>query len=105
MRYTSSGHRYLFRWFEEINAGPVAGAGTELLWSIDHAVRGVVRSELAGKLARMPFFWLRYLDRLVPRAFAMDNASAYYFLGRRSDRELQPREMVGYYRGAQRGAQ
>jgi ubiquinone/menaquinone biosynthesis C-methylase UbiE len=99
-RYTSSGHRYLFRAFEEIAAGPVAGPGAQMLTSIDHLVRGLLRSELAGKLARALFFWLRYLDRLVPTAFAMDNASAYYFLGRRSERELSPSEIVGYYRGA-----
>jgi SAM-dependent methyltransferase len=101
-RYTSSGHRYLFRAFEEIGAGAVAGPGTQLLWSFDHAVRGVVRSELAGKLVRGPLFWLRYLDRATPAEFGMDNASAYYFLGRRSNRELRPREIVDYYRGAQR---
>jgi SAM-dependent methyltransferase len=103
VRYTSSGHRYLFRAFAEIDAGPVAGPGTQLLWSLDHAVRGVLRSELAGKLTRAPLFWLRYLDRLVPTAFGMDNASAYFFLGRRSETELQPSEMVDYYRGAQQG--
>jgi hypothetical protein len=30
----------------------------------------------------------------------MDNASAYFFLGRRADRELTPAEIIGYYRGA-----
>lgn len=104
VRYTSTGHRYLFRGFEEIAAGPVAGPGTQLLWSVDHIVRGLLRSELAGKLARGVFFWLRSLDRLVPTAFAMDNASAYYFLGRRADHELTPHEIVDYYRGAQRRA-
>jgi ubiquinone/menaquinone biosynthesis C-methylase UbiE len=99
-RFTSSGHRYLFRAFEEIAAGPVAGPGTQLLWSIDHAVRALLRSNLAGKLARALFFWLRAIDRLVPLTFAMDNASAYFFLGRRADRELTPAEIVGYYRGA-----
>jgi ubiquinone/menaquinone biosynthesis C-methylase UbiE len=100
-RYTSSGHRYLFRAFDEIAAGPVAGPGTQLLMSIDHLIRGLLRSELAGKLARAAFSFLRLLDRLVPTAFAMDNASAYYFLGRRSDDELSPRDIVRYYRGAQ----
>lgn len=104
VRYTSSGHRYLFRAFEEVAAGPVAGPGTQLLWSVDHIVRGLLRSELAGKLARLAFFWLRYLDHLVPTAFAMDNASAYYFLGRRSEQELAPTEILTYYRGAQRSA-
>ena len=100
-RYTSSGHRYLFRGFEEIAAGPVAGPGAQMLTSVDHLLRGLFRSELAGKLARALFFWLRYLDRLIPGAFAMDDASAYYFLGHRSERELSPSEIVRYYRGAQ----
>jgi SAM-dependent methyltransferase len=102
VRFTSSGHHYPFRAFEEIAAGPVAGPGTQLLWSVDHIVRGMLRSELAGKLARGLFFWLRYLDGLVPTAFAMDDASAYYFLGRRADHALTGHEIVGYYRGAQR---
>ena len=100
-RYTSSGHRHLFRGFDEIAAGPVAGPGTQILWSVDHLVRGLLRSELAGKLTRGLFFWLRYLDRLVPTAFTMDNAAAYYFLGRRAERELTPAEIMAYYRGAQ----
>jgi ubiquinone/menaquinone biosynthesis C-methylase UbiE len=103
-RYTSSGHRYLFRAFEEIAAGPVAGPGAQMLTSVDHLVRGLLRSEPAGKLARLAFFWLRYLDHIVPTAFAMDNASAYYFLGRRSEREVSPSEIVTYYRGAHRSA-
>jgi SAM-dependent methyltransferase len=102
VRFTSSGHRYLFRRFDEIAAGAVSGAGTQLLWSLDHATRSVLRSDLAGKLIRAPLFWLRYLDLIGSEQFAMDNASAYYFLGRRSDGELRPREIVDYYRGAQR---
>jgi SAM-dependent methyltransferase len=102
VRFTSSGHRYLFRKFEEIASGPVAGPGTQMLWSIDHLLRGLLRSELAGKLARGVLFGLRYLDRVIPDSYAMDDASAYYFLGERSARELTPQEIIGYYRGAQR---
>jgi SAM-dependent methyltransferase len=101
-RFTSSGHRWLFRHFEEIEAGAVAGPGTALLWSLDHLVRGLARSQLAGRIARGMFFWLRALDGLVPEPFALDAASACYFLGRRSTAEMHPREVVGYYRGAQR---
>jgi SAM-dependent methyltransferase len=104
VRFTSSGHRYLFRRFAEIAAGPVAGPGTQLLWSIDHLVRGLTRSEIAGKLARGLLFWLRYLDRAIPERYAMDDASAYYFLGRRVEHELEPRQLVDYYKGAQRSA-
>jgi SAM-dependent methyltransferase len=101
VRYTSSGHRYLFRRFDEISAGPVAGPGTQMLWSVDHLVRGLFRSQMAGRIARGVFFWLRSLDRLVPTSFSLDSASAHYFLGRRSDQELTPHEIVSYYHGAQ----
>lgn len=101
VRFTSSGHRYLFRAFAEIDAGPVAGAGTQLLWSIDHLVRGLLRSDTAGKIVKACFSWLRFFDRLVPKAYAMDNASAYYFLGRRASVEMTPHQIVEYYRGAQ----
>lgn len=100
-RYTSSGHRHLFRAFEELDAGAVSGPGTVALWTVDHLTRGVLRSELAGKLARAIFFWLRYLDAIVPSGYAMDSAAAYYFLGRRSNRELTAHDMISYYRGMQ----
>ncbi|MFJ3669990.1 methyltransferase domain-containing protein [Streptomyces sp. NPDC090106] len=103
-RFTASGHRRLFGRFEEIAAGPVAGPGTQLLWSVDHLVRGVTRSASAGRVARGLCCWLRALDRLVPEDYARDSASALYFLGRRREREMTDREVVAYYRGAQTSA-
>ncbi|MEU9389989.1 class I SAM-dependent methyltransferase [Streptomyces sp. NPDC048324] len=100
-RFTASGHRYLFRRFEEVGAGTVAGPGTQLLWSIDHLVRGLSRSALAGRAARGLLFWLRSLDRFVPPDFAQDDASALYFLGRKREREMSAEDIIGYYRGAQ----
>ncbi|AZP21712.1 SAM-dependent methyltransferase [Streptomyces aquilus] len=103
LRFTASGHRYLFRRFEELDAGSVAGPGTQLLWSVDYLVRGLTRSTTAGRLARAAFFWLRLLDTLVPPSHQADNASAFYFLGRKRDRVMSPEEIVEYYRGAQTG--
>lgn len=100
-RYTASGHRYLFRQFEELAAGAVAGPGTQLLWSVDHLVRGLTRSAAAGRGVRGLLCWLRALDRVVPEEYAQDDASALYFLGRRRELEMTPQEIVAYYRGAQ----
>lgn len=100
-RYTASGHRWLFRAFEQIEAGVVAGPGTQLLWSVDHLVRGLTRSELAGKAARGALFFLRSLDRFIPDDYGLDGASCLFFLGRRTDRELSPAELVASYPGAQ----
>jgi len=101
VRFTSSGHRYLFRAFDEISAGPVTGPGTQLLWSLDHLVRGLFRSKLAGRLVRALFAWLHWVDRFVSPPFAIDGAGACYFLGRRTEHELKPFDIVRYYRGAQ----
>lgn len=103
-RFTASGHRYLFRRFEELAAGAVAGPGTQLLWSLDHLVRGLTRSPNAGRLARALLSWLRLLDSAVPAEYAEDSASASFFLGRKRENGMSPAEAVGYYRGAQGSA-
>lgn len=100
-RFTDSGHRYLFRRFSQIRAGLSGGPGTQLLWSIDYFVRGLFRSRLAGKIAKLTFFWLQYFDRAIPERHALDSASGTYFLGSKSDRAMSPREAIAYYRGAQ----
>ncbi len=99
-RFTESGHRWLFREFEEVDSGVVLGAASQLLWSIEHVARGTFRSVRAGIAAKMAFFWLRYLDRRIPRGYASDAASAVYFLGRKSGKALRPKDMVAYYKGA-----
>ena len=100
-RFTDSGHRWLFRRFAEIDRGVVAGPGTALSWSIDHAGRSMARSRTAGRLLRLGLFWVRFLDRLSGSSFATDGASAVFFLGRRSETELSPRAIVAEYAGGQ----
>lgn len=99
-RFTHSGHRWLFRRFEELEAGATAGPGLVAVWSARYLVRGLLRTRKAGIAAALAVFWLAWLDRLVPLPFRVDAASAVYFLGRRSEASLTPRDMVGYYRGA-----
>jgi SAM-dependent methyltransferase len=101
-RFTESGHRYLFRNFEEVSAGVVAGPGVQMIWSIDSLIRSLFRSPTAGKLASAAFFWLRWLDRAIPPAYSIDGASSCYFLGRNSGTQLSPRDLIKRYRGAQR---
>lgn len=99
-RFTQSGHRWLFREFDELDSGVVMGPADQLQWSIEHFVRGIFRSVRAGVAAKMVFFWLRYFDRIIPRGYASDAASAVYFLGRKSETAIAPGDMVAYYKGA-----
>ena len=104
-RFTHLGHRRLFRQFDEIDSGPVAGPGTVLAWSYEHLLLSSVSTRaprpLVKAFARLTGSWLKFLDVLSaghPAAF--DAASAYYFLGRKSDDTLEDRELVTLYRGS-----
>jgi len=96
-RFTHSGHRWLFRDFEETASGFTAGIGTALIWSLRHFFAGVSRSRRIGNLAALVFFWLRFFDRLVPESQNLDGASGVFFLGRKPESETQPLDIVGYY--------
>lgn len=96
-RFTQSGHRWLFRNFSEISAGPVTGGGVSLLWSIRYLFRTLGVGDGASRLAALPFFWLRFLDRFSNGRSKSDAASGLFFLGRRSNDALSPRFMPHYY--------
>lgn len=101
-RFTDSGHRWLFRRFALVDSGPVLGPFAQLLWSINHAARSLFRSAKAGFAAEVLFFWLKYFDRLVPDPLARDGASGLFLLARKAGTSLSPKQIVDYYRGAQR---
>jgi SAM-dependent methyltransferase len=104
-RFTHLGHRRLFRRFEEIESGAVCGPGMALAWSYLYFLTSFGAGRLARALARsfacFTSFHLKYFDRyLIDKPGTLDCASGYYFLGRKSDRVLSDRELVGLYRGA-----
>jgi ubiquinone/menaquinone biosynthesis C-methylase UbiE len=99
-RFTLSGHRWLFRKFEQIDAGLSMGPGLQLLWTVEHASRGILRSRLLGKIVKSMMFWVRFVEAVIPRRFAIDNASATYFLGHKTGVELVARDMADYYEKA-----
>ena len=96
-RFTESGHRYLFRDFEEVNAGVIAGAGTQLLWSIEYFFRGVFRSWAIGKGFKLLFFWVRFFDLWIPDSYNRDSASCVYFTGRNKGPLMTHEELIAFY--------
>jgi SAM-dependent methyltransferase len=99
-RFTLSGHRWLFRGFEEISSGITRGPGTSMLWSLRYFFSALFGTYKAGTLVAIAFFWLRFFDRLVWPKHAVDGASGVYFLGQRSNRAIGPKEMLAHYNGA-----
>jgi SAM-dependent methyltransferase len=98
-RFTDSGHRYLFRSFEQIDSGSIAGAGTALRWSIDHFVRALTRSVKLGRIMALCFFWLSYADRILDPKHSLDGASSVFFLGRKTAVPITEAEIIDYYQG------
>jgi len=98
-RFTDSGLRYLFRGFERIDSGAVAGAGTVLLWSIGSFAKALTRSVAFGRLVQLCFFWLRNMDPILDPGHSLDGASGVFFLGRKTVRSIGHGDIVSYYQG------
>ncbi|MFH0298268.1 class I SAM-dependent methyltransferase [Bradyrhizobium sp. 31Argb] len=96
-RFTQSGHRWLFRRFSEISAGPTSGAGVALVWSIRYFSRALGAGDKLSRLISLPFFWIRFLDNVSGGRTVADAASGFYFLGQRSEDAIDPNEMPKYY--------
>jgi SAM-dependent methyltransferase len=103
-RYTLLGHRRLFRRFTEIESGAACGPGMALASSYRYFLLSFTSSRRARQIvsafARFTSFFLNYFDPfLIDKPGALDAASGFYFLGRRSDSVLSDRELVKMYRG------
>ena len=102
-RFTESGHRYLFREFQQVESGQVAGAGTSLRWSVNYFVRALTRSVTLGRIAGLAFFWLSHVDRFLDPRHSLDGANSVYFLGRKGGPVLTPAHAVERYQGGMSG--
>lgn len=103
-RFTRLGHRRLFRHFEEIDSGISCGPGVALAWSLRYFLLSFFSSErMRGAVSfasRILFFWLKYFDYyLAQKKPALDAASAFFFLGRKSPTVLSDQELLTSYQG------
>jgi hypothetical protein len=96
-RFTQSGHRWLFKRFSEISAGPIGGAGVALVWSIRYFSRALGAGDKLSRLISLSFFWIRLLDTFTRGRAVADAASGVFFLGRRSEQAIDPHVMPKYY--------
>lgn len=95
MRFTLSGHRWLFKNFNMIEGGASLGAGTALIWSILYFIRALTGSQKLGTAFALPFFWLGSLDGNSRNQ--QDTASSVYFFGTKSVQTIQPIDMIAFY--------
>jgi SAM-dependent methyltransferase len=95
MRFTVSGHRWLFKNFTMIEAGASIGAGVALIWSIRYFIRALTGSGKLGTAFAILFFWLRFLDGNSRNQ--QDAASSVHFFGTKSEQTIKPTDMIAFY--------
>ena len=96
-RFTRSGHRWLFRRFDQIEAGNTAGPGSAVVWSIRYFWRGLGVGNKGATLLTLPFFWIRLFDRLMRGRPYADGALGVFFFGRKAEHAMTPQEIIAYY--------
>lgn len=101
-RFTPSGHRWLFRNFEEIESGPIGGPFAAVGLATAQALGSLFRSPRVRTVAKVAMAPLLVLDRLVSIEAKHDSATGVYFLGRKATAPLGTSEARAIYRGAQR---
>jgi SAM-dependent methyltransferase len=105
IRFTHVGHRRLFRYFQELEGGPVVGPAVALASSWCHFLiafseRRTIRKFLL-LFGQRTNFWVKWLDYyLMKKKGAFDASFGYYFWGRRSDTPLSDIDLIMTYRGA-----
>jgi SAM-dependent methyltransferase len=96
-RFTLSGHRWLFRRFDEIDSGAVGGAAVALRWSVRYFARAMGAGDKISQAVSIPFSLLRFVERFAKTGENVDAASGVFFFGIKSDRSLHPKDMVAFY--------
>ena len=98
-RFTYLGHRLLFRQFDEISSGPIAGPATVLFWAYVSFISSFSDQKYLKaflmRLALFTGFWIKYFDYfLISKKGALGGASALYFMGQKRDIQFLNREMI-----------
>ena len=103
-RFTHLGHRRLWRQFREVESGITCGPGMALAWSWQYFLLSFSDNQNVRKylraIAKLTSFPLTYFDEyLKNKKGAYDAASAFYFVGEKTDEPISDRDLIAGYRG------
>lgn len=106
-RFSHLGYRRLFRNFQEIDSGACSGSEMAFSWAYRGFLKSFINSKYLraamGAFAACTSFFFKYFDYItIDNPSALDAASAYYFMGKKSQSVLTDRELIKLYRGVQR---
>lgn len=97
VRWTASGHRWLFREFEVLAAGTSSGPGTAAYLALKGLAVGMLRSATLGHLATLPLCWLHWLDDLTAPRYRVNVAGGSFLFGRKASTSVDVHALIRYY--------
>ncbi len=102
-RFTMLGHRRLWRQFEDISSGPDMGPATSTAFALEHVFLGLSSWPTLKKFLRLFGIFVTAAIKPVDYLFrnrkgTLDAAASTYFFGRKSEREISDKELIGLYR-------
>jgi len=104
-RFTESGHRRLFSFFQEISSGVACGVGSALCWSLIYFLQSFTSKRkiktILYIIGRAIFFPVKYFDYFTHTTRGtIDGASGFYFLGSKTEEQsLSDAALIKRYNG------
>ena len=105
MRFTHSGHRWLFKEFKEIKSGSLNGAFSSSLFIFSYTIASLLRNRFIGIFLRFILSRLaKILDNLISDKANIDLSCGCYFIGQKNLKYKSPinaKDLKNYYSGSQ----
>ena len=99
-RFTLSGHRFLFKYFESIEMGVLGGPSAALSWSFRYWIWSITRSKNIARMANLIFSLLMkpflYFESQQSK---FDSYSGSFFFGRKSEIAIKHKDLLALYKG------
>ena len=103
LRFSLTGHRWLFRGFKEIDSGPSLGCGSTFMLSARYFFKALTGSRIMAAALTIPFAAAKLLERFIDRRYHVDAGAGMYFVGSKSEEEISQADAISGYAGAQGG--
>ena len=103
-RYTCTGHRFLFKKFEQKEIGALDGPAEALTWSIKYYLMEILRNRLIANIISQTLYhiFLKPLSILTRTRTNFDFFCGSYFLGQKQQNILSHRDIIPVYKGRQK---
>lgn len=103
-RYTITGHRFLFKNFEQLEIGTLDGPAEALTWSIKYYLMEILKSRLIANIISQLLYhiFIKPLSILTKAKKSYDFFCGSFFMGRKNNKTTFHKDVITTYQGKQK---